>query len=77
MSQEALDILEGEGVLTKHVTRVTTRQMDINAIQNDANGERSCQDCRENSVVHQIFSHGTAAHLAAVEEHNLIYLSGT
>ena len=76
LSQGAVDLLESEGVQTKHVTRDAARQIGIYAIQNDIKGERSFHYWRENSAARQMFSHDTATHLAAIKECDLVYLSG-
>lgn len=76
LSQAAVDLLEHEGVTTTHVTRDTKRQIGIYAIQNDAQGERSFHYWRDSSAARQMFSDDHSPHLAAIENCDLVYLSG-
>lgn len=76
LSHGALDLLESEGVDTRHIARDPQRQIGIYGIQNDANGERSFHNWRDTSAARGMFSSDDAPHFDAINDADLVYLSG-
>lgn len=76
LSDEVLELMQGEGIGTDFITRDPNRQIGIYAIQNDDMGERRFHYWREASAVRGMFATDRALHLDAIERADLVYLSG-
>jgi len=76
LSEAALELMTTEDISTEYVTRDPHRQIGIYAIQNDENGERSFHYWRETSAARELFSSDGSVHLEAINNTDLVYLSG-
>lgn len=75
-SEGALALMEKEGLSTRHIRRVSERNMGIYAIKNDPDGERHFHYWRSHSAARQLFDTPTGPEFEAIQNAQLVYLSG-
>lgn len=75
MSDQFVDFIAGEGVLTNRIKRDADRLPGIYAINTDSKGERSFDYWRENSAARDMFKTPNGTDFQLLEGMDVIYLS--
>jgi 2-dehydro-3-deoxygluconokinase len=76
MSDQMIEFMQSEGLETSGITRIADRLPGLYSISNDASGERSFAYWRENSAARSLFQESGVCDFSALEEYDLIYMSG-